>query len=233
VPLWLVRRSLQQPNWGAVLTWLGVGMAIYAFRSVYKGHQAYMLAQNWDRITLYNYWYVTNQVVQAVSMVVPLWLLGKWSSGRLPAFHGLVKANMAGYLWLLLGAVPLVGMAAMQSDFQTYYPQYARMAVDGRTLHFGQIAIFELAYAFDFYATEYFFRGFLILAFVRLVGPAMILPVAIFYVSIHFGKPLGETISSFFGGMLLGIFAHYSKSIWGGIMVHIGLAWLMELAGSL
>jgi len=91
--------------------------------------------------------------------------------------------------------------------------------------------MFELFYGLDFFSTELYFRGFLVLAFVRWLGPAAILPMAVFYVTIHFGKPLGETISSFFGGYLLGIFAYYSRSIWGGVLVHIGLAWLMELAG--
>jgi hypothetical protein len=67
----------------------------------------------------------------------------------------------------------------------------------------------------------------------RWIGPAAILPMAMFYCSIHFGKPLLECISSYFGGILLGIFACYSQSIYGGIVVHLGLAWMMELAASI
>jgi hypothetical protein len=40
---------------------------------------------------------------------------------------------------------------------------------------------------------------------------------------------MGELISSFFGGSLLGIIAYYSRSIVGGIIVHVGIAWMMEL----
>jgi hypothetical protein len=67
-----------------------------------------------------------------------------------------------------------------------------------------------------------------VLAFVRFAGQDAILPMAVFYCSIHFGKPLAECISSFFGGMLLGIVVYHTKSIWGGLMVHLGIAWLME-----
>jgi hypothetical protein len=56
--------------------------------------------------------------------------------------------------------------------------------------------------------------------------------MAIFYCTIHFGKPLGECISSFFGGIILGVVSYHTRTIFGGFMVHVGIAWLMELAGS-
>jgi membrane protease YdiL (CAAX protease family) len=92
--------------------------------------------------------------------------------------------------------------------------------------------LYEFVYGIDFVFIEFFFRGFLILALARIAGPGVILPMASFYVFIHFGKPMGETISSFFGGTLLGIIAYYSRSIAGGIIVHMGIAWMME-AGAL
>jgi len=46
---------------------------------------------------------------------------------------------------------------------------------------------------------------------------------------LHFGKPIGEAISSIFGGYVLGVIALNTKSIVGGSIVHIGVAWLMEL----
>ena len=55
----------------------------------------------------------------------------------------------------------------------------------------------------------------------------------LFYCTIHFGKPLGECISSFFGGLLLGIITFHTSAIWGGLIVHLGIAWLMELGGYL
>ena len=77
----------------------------------------------------------------------------------------------------------------------------------------------------------FFFRGFLVLAFMKWVGEDAILPMAVFYCTIHFGKPIGECISSFFGGLLLGIITFNTRSIIGGLIVHLGIAWLMELGG--
>ena len=65
----------------------------------------------------------------------------------------------------------------------------------------------------------------------KICGKHCIIPVACFYCTIHFGKPMGEAISSFFGGMLLGIVSFNTGSIWGGLMVHLGIAWLMEIGG--
>jgi hypothetical protein len=73
----------------------------------------------------------------------------------------------------------------------------------------------------------------LVLAFAKWVGKDAILPMALFYCTIHFGKPLGECISSYFGGLILGIVIYHTRTIFGGLMVHVGIAWLMELGGYL
>jgi len=92
----------------------------------------------------------------------------------------------------------------------------------------GYKVFYEVSYGIDFLTIEFFFRGFLVLAFVRFAGQEAILPMAAFYCSIHFGKPLAECISSFFGGLILGIIVYHTRSIWGGLMIHLGIAWLME-----
>lgn len=57
--------------------------------------------------------------------------------------------------------------------------------------------------------------------------------MVVWYCSIHFGRPLGEAISSLFGGYLLGVLALSTRSIWGGLLIHIGIAWGMEIAAFL
>ena len=70
------------------------------------------------------------------------------------------------------------------------------------------------------------------LAFAHFVGKDAILPMAAFYCVIHFGKPLPECISSYFGGLLLGILVYKTHTIIGGLIVHLGIAWLMEAGGT-
>lgn len=92
------------------------------------------------------------------------------------------------------------------------------------------VILYELAYGWDFVAVELLFRGFFVIALGRILGNSSILPMAVMYCFLHFGKPVGETISSLFGGYILGVVAYYTRNIWGGIFVHLGIAWLMELA---
>ncbi|MDP6435740.1 MAG: hypothetical protein QGG46_00705 [Gammaproteobacteria bacterium] len=68
---------------------------------------------------------------------------------------------------------------------------------------------------------------------VGLLGKDCILPMVALYTSIHFGKPLGECLGSIFGGYILGVIALYTRNIWGGTIIHIGVALTMELAAHL
>ncbi len=141
--------------------------------------------------------------------------------------------NWTPYLIMLAAVIPLVSFAATQADFLQTYPKMKLLQLQETPLPgIWQKIGFQLSYGSDFFTIELFFRGFLVVLVSRLIGPAAILPMAVFYCSIHFGKPVLECISSYFGGLLLGIFACYSQSIYGGIVVHLGLAWMMELAAS-
>jgi len=133
------------------------------------------------------------------------------------------------YLLMLLIMVPLISLAATQKDFQEVYPKLQSIEVTNKSWWYK--LLYELSYGSDFIGIELFFRGFLVLAFAKWAGKDAILPMALFYCTIHFGKPLGECISSYFGGMILGIVVYNTRSIFGGLIVHLGIAWMMELAG--
>jgi membrane protease YdiL (CAAX protease family) len=134
---------------------------------------------------------------------------------------------------MLLLILPLLAWASIQNDFLQMYPKaklLQHLPITHWTNYWRQL-VFELCYGFDFVSIEIFFRGFLILAFVNICGTHCIIPMACFYCTIHFGKPMAEAISSFWGGLLLGIIAINTGSIWGGLIVHLGIAWLMEIGG--
>lgn len=167
--------------------------------------------------------------------MIPVTIYWIWDrkSAATPYGFTLKNFNLRPYFVILLIMLPFVVGAGLTDHFTGYYPRglkdlgyYFGYGVEPPQ---GHLLFYELIYGLDFVSIEYFFRGFLVIAFVRFVGPGAILPMACFYVSIHFGKPMFETISSFFGGSILGILAFYSRSIWGGIVVHMGIAWLMEL----
>lgn len=138
------------------------------------------------------------------------------------------------YGLLLLLMVPLIATAATQESFQTVYPKYRSVPIPERgPERILYILIYELSYALDFITIEVFFRGMLVIGFARIAGPSVVIPMACFYCSIHFGKPAAECVSSYFGGLALGILSLRTQSISGGLFIHIGIALLMEIAGSI
>jgi hypothetical protein len=138
------------------------------------------------------------------------------------------------YFLMLLAISPLMLAASFLPDFQRAYPQYqpwSRMDMAFGLTDATRTALFTACYSTGFIAVELLFRGALAIAMVQLMGTRAILPMAAFYCAFHFGKPLGEAISSVVGGYILGVLAVNSRSIAGGILVHLGVAMLMEFAG--
>ncbi len=150
-------------------------------------------------------------------------------------FYGLNKSsvNYRPYIIMLVIMVPLIALASTQPDFLRTYPKLHNVLPlpPGAEPSWWYKLLFELSYGSDFVSIELFFRGFLVIGIAKWVGKDAILPMACFYCTIHFGKPLGECISSYFGGLLLGIVSYHTRSIYGGLMVHLGIAWLMEAGG--
>lgn len=183
------------------------------------------------------YWYkVLDWPLKLLVVSILVTAIWRWGRFEKPLAGLQAKGfNVQPYLLLLLGMVPLIAFAATQNDFLHTYPKVQR--IDGINQYvqhtFPWKGLYELSYGIDFVTIEFFFRGFLILAFARYAGKHAILPVAAFYCSIHFGKPLFECITSYFGGIILGAVVYNTRSIWGGLIVHLGIAWLMELAGYL
>ncbi len=169
-----------------------------------------------------------------VCLFVPCFIYWWWKDRRVEPLYGFHARGVVlwPYFVLILLMLPLLFAAGSRPDFQQVYPRAAHLFLLPQDPHrVAATAVYELAYSADYVVTEFFFRGFLILPFARLVGARAILPMCAFYVAIHFDKPLGECISSFFGGWILGILSWRSRSIYGGVIVHLGIALAMELVG--
>jgi len=191
-------------------------------------------SDNWYTDNFWNHvFYWPSLLVITATLLFIIWKI----ADKDQPFYGIRTKNMnwKPYLIMLLIMLPLIAAASTQPDFLAVYPKLKSVADVGNIneLTWSQKLFFELSYGSDFISIELFFRGFLILAFIKWAGKDAILPMACFYCTIHFGKPLGECISSYFGGMILGIVVYHTRSILGGLIVHLGIAWLMEIGGYL
>jgi hypothetical protein len=63
----------------------------------------------------------------------------------------------------------------------------------------------------------------------RVLGPWVIPLMVIPYMMIHFGKPAPEAVGAIIAGATLGIVALRTRAIFAGMIIHIGVAWTMDL----
>ncbi len=142
------------------------------------------------------------------------------------------------FFWLLVLFWIVAGLAAAYYPASYAYYPYSRTLLQlGSERGFGYFALHGLLYLLFYYLPwEFFFRGFLIFPFLRLVnedenkGGAVLLIVASFQTIpsalLHFGHPAVET----YAAVIFGVFTAYlvikTRSILPGLIFHfaIGLA---------
>jgi membrane protease YdiL (CAAX protease family) len=205
--------------------------AFFSFRVNFNFHQQF-IQQNYSGSQQVYLLKCANWIIKVFVVLIPvvvIWFLKDKSNQ--PFYGTAALQSVKPYLIMLLIMVPLIAWASTQKDFLNTYPKAKFITLTIYNNQPWRYIFYELCYGFDFVSIEFFFRGFLILALLQICGTHCIIPVACFYCTIHFGKPMAEAISSFFGGMLLGIISFNTSSIWGGLIVHLGIAWMMELGG--
>lgn len=176
-----------------------------------------------SRLVQLGYWSATTFVGY---FVVPLLLIVFVFRDRL-ADYGMPGPFRSGRFGLCLGLflvmLPFVVAASFTDSFQASYPFYGdadRSMVD--------FLAWQLIYAAQFFALEFFYRGVLIHGIKHRFGVYSILVSTIPYVMIHFGKPLPETLGSIIAGIALGGLSYYLRSIWPGVFLHIAIAVSMD-----
>lgn len=179
---------------------------------------------------------VGNNLINFLITALPLFIFARFVEEKRENF-GVNKhhIDLQPYYHILLILVPIIAIASFETGFKNYYPTYKPNTVS-EVLGWPEFLpplLYEIAYGMDFFNVEFMFRGLMVIGISQIIGKEAILPMVCTYCALHFGKPIGESISSIFGGYILGVVAFYTRNIWGGVMVHIGLAWMMEVAAGL
>ena len=128
---------------------------------------------------------------------------------------------------LVLFVLVLVVVASFIGEFTDYYPFYA----DAARSWFDLLA-WEAFYAAQFFALEFFFRGFLLFALYRCCGPIALFLQAVPFAMAHIGKPELETLSCIFGGAAFGYVAWRTDSAFYPFLIHWFQAVLVKLVAS-
>ncbi len=128
-----------------------------------------------------------------------------------PSRYGIrVGDARAGAVLGLLGCVlmtPVVAVLTGQPDFRTYYAAFATAPAD-----------VILTSAIEVIPAEFFYRGFLMFALLRAIGPLAVLIATLPFGFAHLGKPELETLSTLFGGLAYGWLDWRTGSVlWSGL----------------
>ena len=160
-------------------------------------------------------------------VVIPMLVLSWLPKERIRDYHvsarGFFK-HLWVYVVLFLCVLPAVLLASTTTAFRHTYPFY-RMA--NRSSF--DLWTWEALYAAQFVSLEFFFRGFILNGLRRAIGSNAIFVMIVPYCMIHYGKPMPETIGAIGAGLILGTLAMRTKSIWGGVLIHIGVAMTMDV----
>jgi hypothetical protein len=162
--------------------------------------------------------------------IIPILFI--WIGRKQENFGFTIKGfNYKPYLWMLAIMLPLLIWASFQPDFLRVYPRYKPGTAEEfwNISPFLTVGAFEFSYILQFIFLEWFFRGFMIMKLEKHLAHYAVFPMVAVYCFIHFGKPMAETVGSVFGGYILGVIALKSRTVFGGVLIHLGVALLMEL----
>ena len=236
--------------WGVQVRWRGAAMSKGLLRLLVVAVLLFSAKMvHWDLSpwlpgspgSLWNrYWVIVTQLpaklILLFGVLRVLWRVGwlaapegRGSRGGGIDDEGIPCRTVFGLLLLL---VPLVALASTQPDFcgciRKCQPSRSSTNIRGRSGSGRRVMSYHMGWISCRSSCS---SGLLVIGVARFAGEQAILPMAAFYCTIHFGKPLAECVTSFGGGMVLGVLAYRTRSILGGLIVHLGLAWLMEVGG--
>ncbi len=161
---------------------------------------------------------------------IPPFILIKWVFREKLSAYGLSLSTALKdykvYLLMLCIMIPLVLFFSGTESFQSRYPFYE---VRPGQPFYPNLFLWELVYFIQFFALEFFFRGFMVHGTKQRFGFYSVFVMTIPYCMIHFGKPFPETIAAIIAGIVLGTLSLKSRSIWLGVGIHYSVAITMDL----
>lgn len=195
---------------------------------IFYGNEAFLVAEFnrfvFSELTLYIWWggwHLIGYVL--IPVLVIKYILKEHIRDYGIGFKGL-REHWVWYVYLAAPIVVFAYLASFREDFLNSYPFYNQAARS-----FFDFMAWELIYLVQFVCLEFFFRGFVLRGCYRSYGAGAIFIMCVPYLMIHFTKPWLEATGAILFGMFLGVLALRSRSIWGGVAVHITIALSMDL----
>ncbi|MEO6698656.1 MAG: CPBP family intramembrane glutamic endopeptidase [Paraperlucidibaca sp.] len=220
VSLLLIHYLKYESSFQQASIWLSdlLGLAPYAlWAALMNSGFGELASQLW-----WGFWHVIGYVLLPVLLIRGVWHERVGDFGwRL----GQTRAHWLGYVVLASPILLFVVMVSFRGDFSTHYPFYRQASRS-----WFDLLAWEAIYISQFVFLEFFFRGFLLNSLRPAFGANAIAVMCIPYLMIHFPKLWLEATGAIFFGLFLGVLALRSRSIWGGVAVHVVIAVSMDVA---
>lgn len=129
------------------------------------------------------------------------------------------------YLVLFAVFFPVIWLVSRDPAFQQTYP-FFQTGGKGIT---NELITFWIIYCLQFFAVEFFFRGFMVLGLKKALGWASVLVMLAPYCMIHYYKPMPEALGAIGAGLVLGTLSYRTGTILYGWALHFGVAVSMDL----
>jgi len=210
----------------AILVTVAVSLTLQEYIGSHDTYEKWFPFDGSDNWELYGFaWWSGWRLLGYV--IIPMIVLACLPGERIRDYHVSVKGTLE-HLWiyvvLFICVLPAVVLASTTPAFRHTYPFY-RMANRSYT----DLVCWELLYAAQFLSLEFFFRGFILQGLRRALGANALFVMIVPYCMIHYGKPMPETLGAIGAGLILGTLAMRTRSIWGGVMIHVGVAVSMDV----
>jgi membrane protease YdiL (CAAX protease family) len=135
----------------------------------------------------------------------------------------LTRRTAVAYLALIAVLAGTTLWASTRPDFLAKYP-----LVDTPEGKLAPVLVWQAIRAARMVALEFFFRGYLLFGLEAKLGVHAVAAAALPYGVLHYGKPFPEALGAVAAAAVLGILALRTRSIFGGVVVHVTAATLMD-----
>ncbi|MCB0738446.1 MAG: hypothetical protein KDC92_13095 [Bacteroidetes bacterium] len=215
----------------------GFWIVLSIFAAILAGDTWFKWYDVTDNPETRGYWRsVMYKLVRAGFYFVPITIYYLFRRKQMESFHGLTTKGFIAKPYLIMMAimVPALIWASFDKSFLAKYPLMPTHHAISAAEFYGvslttTFSFYQLLYAITFVGLELCFRGFVIFEMERYLGEKVVIPMVCVYCTLHFGKPMMECVSSIFGGFILGVIALKSRSVFGGVWVHIFIAVGMDV----
>lgn len=171
--------------------------------------------------------YVYSHLAALVVLCILPFLVAKFclkmSSEDLGLHFKRCRTELLIVLCCLLVMLPVVAFFSTTASFSSQYPKLGLIKES-----WWYFSFYQLAYLIKWFSWEFFFRGFMLFGLGKRFGSNAILFCTMPFVIAHLGKPELEVFGAIIAGLILGKLSYSGKSIYPTVLLHFGVAFMMD-----